>query len=122
MTRVADASRFTHQVNRVSMPFLNYLALIIRMQRSAFTFLLTHAFFTKREAFSEVLGDIADHMRLTYRLDMHNIGYAMPCRAPCFFQHLMGNEGNTLDEQMPVKAVLIEVQVPFQHTEVFDGI
>src|SRR5260221_9949630 len=118
MPGVANTPGFTHQFSCVGPSFLNDIALIIDTHACLFSFFVLDTLFPTREAFGQVLGNIANDMRLTDSLNIHNVGDAMPRRAPGFFEYLMRDEVCPFDQQMPMKAVLFKIAMPFQHSKV----
>src|SRR5260221_322717 len=122
MPGVANTSRFTRQFSGVGPSFLNEIALIIDTHACLCSFFVLDTLFPTREAFGQVLGNIANDMRLTDSLNIYNIGLSMPSRPPGFFEHLMRNEIKSLDQQVPVKTILFKVAVPFEHRKVFNQI
>src|SRR5256885_1732187 len=69
MPGIANTPGFTHQFSRVGPSFLNDIALIIDTHACLFSFFVLDTLFPTREAFRQVLGNIANNMRLTNSLD-----------------------------------------------------
>src|SRR5579885_3713207 len=98
MPGIANAPRFTDQFNGVGLPFLNHMPLVINGEADPFPLLCTHALFTSGQAFGEVLGHIADHLRLANALDIDNVSNAMSRRAPALSEDFMRNIARPLDQ------------------------